>query len=155
MEKWYQRAMEADPDNLEACRQKMYYLEPKWHGSAAEMLEFGKQCFETRNWHGSIAFLLVDAHQSLSKYAPDAGQYFANDAVWSDIATVYSAYLDAYPDNNVVRSRYTAYACVAQKWTEANEQFNKLGDKADPSAFGTAGLMQGLKKQAAENAAKP
>ena len=32
------RALEADPDNLEACTRKMNFLEPRWFGSNAELL---------------------------------------------------------------------------------------------------------------------
>ncbi len=32
MEKWFQRAMEADSNNLKACNSKLLWLEPKWRG---------------------------------------------------------------------------------------------------------------------------
>jgi hypothetical protein len=154
MEKWFKRAMEADPDNFEACTSKMYYLEPKWHGNPEAMLEFGKQCFDDRNWHNGVALMLVSAHESLSKYASDAATYYKNETVWSDISTVYSAYLDAYPDNSFVRSKYAAFACTGEHWVEADALFKKLGDKADPTPFGTTAIMKLMRKQAADEAGK-
>ncbi len=35
MERWFDRAKQADPNNLAAYRAKMMYLEPKWGGSGA------------------------------------------------------------------------------------------------------------------------
>ena len=46
MERWFARAMEADPGNPGAVGRKMQYLEPKWHGSPAEMIRFGRDMVE-------------------------------------------------------------------------------------------------------------
>jgi uncharacterized protein YqfA (UPF0365 family) len=43
MELWFDRAMAADPNNRDACKAKLYNLEPKWHGSAEEMVKFGRE----------------------------------------------------------------------------------------------------------------
>jgi hypothetical protein len=48
MEKWFWRAMDADNDNLDACNKKLLWLEPKWHGSPEEMLEFARTCRNPR-----------------------------------------------------------------------------------------------------------
>ena len=66
MEKWFKRAMDTDPDNLQACYNKMYYLEPKWHNDPAGMLEFGYQSLKSANWHTSDMPLLITegAHQA-------------------------------------------------------------------------------------------
>lgn len=149
VQKWYQRAMDANPDNHQACTSMLYYLEPKWHGSPEAMLQFGRQCFETGNWHGDVAFMLVDAHVSIAKYADNEAQYYQNEAVWSDISTVYTAFLDAYPDNAVVRTKYARFSCLCGRWSEANDLFKKLGDNADPDVFGGAAAMQLLKDRAA------
>ena len=48
MEEWFRRAMKADPGNYSACSSKLYYLEPKWHGSEEEMLAFGASAWRRR-----------------------------------------------------------------------------------------------------------
>jgi hypothetical protein len=54
MEKWFQRAITADPDCDPACRSKLYYLEPKWHGSLQDELNFGKQCLAARRFREGL-----------------------------------------------------------------------------------------------------
>jgi hypothetical protein len=41
MELWFNRAMELNPLCYDAAYAKLYYLEPKWHGSVEDMLIFG------------------------------------------------------------------------------------------------------------------
>ncbi len=149
MEKWFQRAMDANPDNYDACTSKLYYLEPKWHGSPEAMLEFGHQCFDSQNWHGDVAFVLLDAHIALSKYQPDPKLYYRNEIVWSDFCTVYTAYLNAYPTDDQIRSKFAYYACLCGHWTEANDLFKKLGGNADPDVFGNAATLNDFKQRAA------
>ena len=49
---WFQRAMALDPNNYEACQSKLDYLQPKWHGSREDMLEFGRTCVASETWGG-------------------------------------------------------------------------------------------------------
>ena len=90
MELWFQRAMQADSDNLSACLTKMNYLEPKWHGSPDEMIAFGRACFKTDNWEGRLPLMRVNAHLRLAKDldAEKKKQYYQNPAVRDEIKTV-------------------------------------------------------------------
>src|SRR6185503_19500901 len=49
MEQWFKRAMDLDPKNYRACDIKLGYLQPKWYGSAEDMVAFGRECL-TNNW---------------------------------------------------------------------------------------------------------
>ena len=60
MEKWFWRAMNADNDNLDACNKKLLWLEPKWHGSPEDMLEFARTCRDTKNWRSGIPLLVAE-----------------------------------------------------------------------------------------------
>ena len=58
VERWFGRAVKADPDDLAAYRMKLLYLEPKWHGDAQgrEMLEFEVDAFLRRKgWTSTTA----------------------------------------------------------------------------------------------------
>src|SRR5208283_2826942 len=41
MELWFERAMQLDPNNYEACHSKLHYLYPQWYGSRDDMIAFG------------------------------------------------------------------------------------------------------------------
>ncbi|HZZ42165.1 MAG TPA: DUF4034 domain-containing protein [Tepidisphaeraceae bacterium] len=149
MEKWWKRAMDANPDNYQACSNKLYYLEPKWYGSPGEMIAFGRECLSEGNWEGRIPFILVDAHMQLSKY-PSAGKgdYFAQPEVWKDIRSVYGPFLERYSTAVWDRSYYAYYATRCGEWGVAKKQFEVLGNKVDLTPFGNREAYEFLVKKA-------
>jgi hypothetical protein len=150
METWHSRAMTADPDNYTACSNKVYYLEPKWHGSPAEMLAFGRECLKGANWQGKLPFILVEAHENLSQYNRDnRNAYYLQAEVWPDMKSVFEPYLQQKPTDDYERSRYALFACRCGHWDEANRQFNQLGNNADPRIFGGAQNLIQLRNEAA------
>jgi tetratricopeptide (TPR) repeat protein len=148
LEMWFARAMKADPDNYQACANKLYYLEPKWYGSMEEMLAFGRECRDSKNWYGRLPMVLVNAHDQLSRYAPKPDQYFQLPGVWADIQSVYQPILNAWPENALTRSKFAYYACQCGQWAEAKRQFDRLGDKAEAKAFGDDSKMEDMKEKA-------
>jgi hypothetical protein len=153
MEKWFSRAMQANPDNYQACRSKMYYLEPKWHGSPEEMITFGRECLAARNWATNSPFLILDAHDTLAtNYLKDKDTYFRQPEVWTDICAVYQPMLRAEPKTAWTRSRLAYYASLAGKWDEADRQFKLLGNRAVARQFGGEEAMQEFRRRAADEA---
>jgi hypothetical protein len=136
LERWFRRAVNADPDSYEACKAKMLYLEPKWYGSAAEVLEFGRQCLATRNWQSRIPFILLCAHEELATHQGEKPQqYWSRSSFWDDMQALYGACLAANPDSIFDRSGYALQAYRAEKWKLANELFEELGDSPDLKAL--------------------
>ena len=131
MELWFDRAMKADADRYGACFTKLDWLDPKWHGTAEEMVAFGRACRDTNNWQAGIILLAADAHHRLStQISKDRKRkYLGSPETWGDIKAVYDEYLKHFPDNNVARSKYAAFAYMAGKMTEADAQFQILGDR--------------------------
>jgi hypothetical protein len=153
METWWKRAMEADPDNFEACSKKMYYLEPKWHGSPEDMLRFGRELLAGGNWEARLPFKLVDAHLTLSGYQePKEAQaeYFTDEHVWKDFQAVYDRYLARYPDSVWDRSFYAKLACKCGRWSAAKAQFDKLGGQVMVGAFADQAELNRFRAEAAE-----
>ena len=157
METWFQRAMAANPDDREACTAKLYYLEPKWYGSPAEMLAFGRECVAGGNWRGKVPFVLVDAHVSLAEYATDKDDYWLGTGVWDDVRSVYTEYLRRYPDDAATRGYYARFAYKCHQWKVLNDQFNILGDHVDHALFGngTTAALTKARHRAAQLADKP
>ena len=116
MEKWFWRAMDADNDNLEACKNKLLWLEPKWHGSPEKMLEFARACRDTKNWRSRIPLLLSEAHDRLAGYMPETKQieYMSEPDVWQDIRGVYLEYLKNVPDDTLARHRVRGFLLSMQ-----------------------------------------
>jgi hypothetical protein len=123
--------MDADNDNLDACNKKLRWLEPKWHGSPEDMLEFARTCRDTKNWSSGIPLLLAEAHHRLAGYLPDAKrfEYMSDPEVWREIHGVYVEYLKNIPEDLVARSEYAAFCYLCGQYKDGHEQFQKLGDQ--------------------------
>jgi hypothetical protein len=141
MESWFQRAMNLDPNNYEACRGKLHYLYPQWYGSREDMLAFGRECVVSTNWGGRVPLILVDAHSELARSlsAADRDAYWGLPEVWPDIKAAYEKYSQANPDATRFRYPYAAYAFRCGQWRDFNEQIallRKTGDELNVSYFG-------------------
>jgi hypothetical protein len=131
MEAWFQRAMRLDGDDYRACLAKMEYLDPRWHGSEADMLAFGRECVRTENWEGRLPFLLIEAHRRIARNYLVSAQsdqgYFARPYVWNDIQSVYVPYLARHPESRYDKSCYTKFASLSGHYAIANRLFEELG----------------------------
>jgi hypothetical protein len=153
MEMWFRRAMANNPDNRTACGSKLWYLYPRWHGSHAEMLVFGRQCAATQNWWGPLPTILVDAHEGIAKEMADPKEYLAQPQVWDDIESVYRSFLEIFPDSPKAgwyRSKMAMWACECQQWTAAKRIFDEIGDKPDLQVFRSQAVYNYYKKKAAK-----
>lgn len=136
MERWYGRAMKADPSCRAAAVAKMTWLEPKWHGDPKAMLAFGRELLAGGNWDAGLPLLLADAHWTLACYAPGGltavpnPRYFARSpkTTWADVKGVYEPYLKKVPDSRYHRTRYALMAAWCGQWAEANRQFDQLAN---------------------------
>jgi hypothetical protein len=155
METWWGRAMEADPDDYNACWLKMSYLGPRAMGSATEMIRFGRECVSGGNWEGRLPFILVDAHVRLAGYETDPDAYFTGSPdVWRDIRSVFEPYLMRYPRSVRDRSNYAYHAARCGQWEVARRQFEILGDDPDLESFGTRDAYEYLRRRA-KNGGRP
>ncbi len=148
MEKWFNRAIEADSKSLFPYNAKMTYLEPKWLGSPEELLEFGRECLKKGQWKTNIPYQLVLAHERLSAYVPKPAwkpdtppryPYFEKRGVWEDILPVFEGYIKDDPTNDFIRSKFARYACMCKQWSVAKEQFSILGKDIVLKAFSDLG----------------
>ncbi len=137
MELWFRKAMELDTNNYNACVRKLYYLEPKWHGSPKEMLEFGRQCVASRLWGGRVPLTLLKAHETLSGYIEAAKRpnYWKEPVVWGDIKASLERFYELNPQDKQWRQTYFLYACLAEQWEDARKQLALL-EQVDHAYFG-------------------
>ncbi len=131
MEKWFRRAMEADSDNLDACRRKLYWLAPRWHGSDEDVLSFARACRDTKNWRSGIPFILPQVHRDFASAlaVSQRADFYQQPEIWQDIRGVYLDYIAHEPENDSVRSEYAGYCYLCSQYQEAYAQFQKLGDR--------------------------
>jgi peroxiredoxin len=129
MEPWFKRAMALDTNCFEACSSKLYYLEPKWHGSEADMLAFGWQCLQSTNWGGRVPLILLDAHEAIRRYREGDAKtnYWKQPEVWLDIQAAFDRFFQLNPDATNWYHNYAYYAYLCERWDKFNELLPKLG----------------------------
>jgi hypothetical protein len=154
MEKWFNRAMQIDPNYYDACSAKLYYLEPKWYGSKEDMLEFGRECVTNHTWGGHIPLILLDAHKSIQRqYVDDSekSNYWKQPEVWSDLKSAFDRFFELNPDATGWYHDYAWYAYQAEQWDTLNRIIPKLG-QINYSFFGGTNEFNKMIQLAREHA---
>lgn len=141
MDVWFQRAMKANSDNLEACSRKLTYLMPRWHGRWAETLAFGRKCVETKNWEGRLPLLLPQAHYAVHR-DDQTGMFMGKKGVWLEIQELYQEYFKVNPASRYDRAMYALWAYRCGNHAEAERLFAALGADDWVDAFDSAAAYQ-------------
>lgn len=114
MEMWFQRAMALAPNYYDAAKLMSFYLEPRWYGSDAAALGFGRSCVASTNWGGQVPLVLAELHSSLAKYHRTTNSaYWHRPEVWKDVQSSYERFFALNPDAAGWRHDYAkaAYDC--------------------------------------------
>jgi hypothetical protein len=145
IDKWFKRAMAANPDDFEACTLMLEALPTN------EKLEFGRQCLAGQNWRGRLPIILVHAHEAVGNAVDDKAAYWLHPQVWEEVQQVYKAYLELYPDSVEDRSNFALLANRCREYAEADRQFDILGEKPSLKVFGSMASYNYQRKKAAKN----
>jgi hypothetical protein len=146
MEKWYQRAIAADPNSVEARGQKLTYLLPQWFGSFDEMIALGRECLATHNWDGRIPEILVSVHRIIAQQTGAGGKYFADPIVWKDVQDVYDGMIKHDPKDAAAHNGYAYLAAISGHRDVAQRELAIVGDKPDLSLFGSVKNYEDLRR---------
>jgi hypothetical protein len=158
MEVWFHRAMEADGNNVQACRLKLDWLDPKWHGTEEEMLAFGRACRATGNWRIGMTLLVAEAHDRVRWALPTNAErmnYVRRPEVWADVYAVYPEYLKHYPFDYGSRSRYAAYCYLGGQYAISHQQFMVVGEHLWSGEGFDEQFMKQARAYVAKKAAEP
>jgi hypothetical protein len=157
MELWFQRAMKADPNNYDACDAKLLYLEPKWYGSVADMLEFGRKCVQNEQWGGHVPLILMDAHSAIEQqFTADVAEkadYWKQTQVWTDLNSAFERFFELNPNEISWYHNYAWYAYQADQWATLNKLIPKLGP-VNYDYFGGRDKFEEMVRQAKQHGAK-
>ena len=152
MELWFRRAMAIDPANEQACLNKLYYLEPKWYGSASDMLAFGRECAASDKWGGKVPLVLVAAHEGLTTYLEGEARanYWKQAEVWKDVHAAYTAFLAKNGNDLEQRQHYARYAYRSGQWDEFKKQIAQV-QVINYQIFGGRRAFNQMLREANEN----
>jgi hypothetical protein len=162
MEYWFAIATKLDPDDQRPYAAKLNWLTPKWHGSANEMLAFGRECVGGGRWSGLVPLVLVDAYWELGRESGDGytpappREYFASDPnIWEEIKPIYDRYLQEPDASSYHKTRYAVIAAYSGKWKEANALFKSMhSDHLNPAVLYDNRALDALVKETADESRK-
>jgi hypothetical protein len=139
MEAWYRRALKTEPDGLRACRAKLLWLHPSWHGSPEELIAFGRELIAQHAGGkppGRLPAVAVQVHWNLAHTWSGRNElslsraYFAQappDEIWRDVQAVYGPDMSRMPGSRYHLTRYAILAAHCGRWAEADRVFKQLG----------------------------
>ena len=139
MELWFGRAMVLDTNCYDVCYKKLLYLEPKWYGSVDDMLAFGRECVQNRQWGGRVPLVLLDAHVDIQRqYVEDAEKtnYWKQPEVWLDIKDAFDRFFEVNPDAIGWHHNCAWYAYQCGQWNEFNHQLSLFSAGTNYDYFG-------------------
>ena len=130
MERWFQKALEANGNSIKSCRTKIQWLEPKWFGSAEDLIAFGRRCGDTKNWQSQISLLEAECYLIATSAwnEPPSGDFWKSPEVWKRCQASFDEYLSHFPEDNSQRSKYAIIASLTGHHTEATKQYQELGE---------------------------
>lgn len=129
MEKWFKRALTADPNNFFAYKQKLEYLKPKWHGSEEEVTKFFTEC----SLDSPAVFLRIDAYEDTfnkvwwenKRNNRDLRNIYYDSKALENIYKQMKIYLKYHPDSILALTYFAKIACLARDYPLAYELFTK------------------------------
>ena len=151
MKRWWQKAMEANPNNYDACNKLLYFLLPKWYGSREIMLEFGRECATSEKFGGTVPLILFDAHYMYMNSVVKKDSYWLEPDVWPDVKLSFDRFFELNPKAVSWRHNYARYAYWCRQADALREQIALMGNEISYDYFGGREKYDEMVKFAAEN----
>lgn len=150
METWFNRAMSVDTNFYDAALLMSFYLEPRWHGSDATALAFGRSCVASDNWGGRVPLVLADLHHSLATYhnMSNSPAYWHEPNVWRDVKSSYEKYFKLNPDAVGWRHNYARDAYDCGEYSVFLEQTKLFANGTNHAFFGGQQKFQEMMERA-------
>jgi len=145
VEEWFEKAVAAEFDYMEAYRRYLWALRPRWGGSLEEILELGKRCASTRRYDTFVPLVLIDAVEAIDSEMPES-----NHAIWK-MPGVYETVrqtleemadhpchqgdIIVYPSRAWLKTRIVYSAMRAERLEEARNLIEQAGNDFRPNLF--------------------
>ncbi len=147
MEKQFQRAILADPADIQAYREKLIYLMPKWYGSEEQMFDFAKEAAKTAPPNSIVPLVLAEAHWEMYYRSDDRASYFKNPMVWYEVKNVYFTLIKRYPDSREVHNRLAVAAYLAGDYEITRNELRVIKDDWLEDVWGNKKFFEKIKKE--------
>jgi len=133
MEKWFQRAMQNNPDNYAACAIKLNFMALRWGGSEKALVTFARQCLTNTIWTPEVAEIVPKAYGEIVveiRESDERMDFWRRAEVWSDIKAAYEKLFQAYPKTLTLREDFARYGFLCGQKEEAERILRALPPKS-------------------------
>ena len=152
MELWFNRAIVHPSARYEALSHKLWYLQPRWHGSERECLQVARDSLKSDDFKGNCPLHLYHLHESLAEYFGDSRpEYWLEPHVWPDLKAAFDRYFSQDEADSAWRHNYVWCAYRCRQWATVNEELARLED-IDYDYFGGEEAFQKMKAEAQRRA---
>jgi hypothetical protein len=132
MRTWFDRTVSAQIDYPRAWSDFRWGLRPRWYGSYAALLAFGKTAIKTGRFDTDVPRKFFDCVSDVeSEMNLRSGEHiYGRDDIWPNMQKMYEGYIRASSENREGwRSTYAIVAYLAGKYGVAREQLEALNWK--------------------------
>ena len=134
---WFDRVMAISTNDYNACLGMAVYLEPRWYGSDAKAIEFGRLCVASQKWGAEVPLVLQEVHHNLAQYygLADSDDYWHRPQVWRDVRSSYEKFFQLNPGNTDYNQEYARDAFKCGQYTVFLQQLPKFTLGTNYSVF--------------------
>lgn len=138
---WFKQAAGARLDSRRPYAKMLWMLRPRWFGSHEQMLEFGRQCLQTRRFDTRVPYQYAEAVFAIADDSEEAARpaVFKRPAVLEGFQSLYEGLLaeSSWPEEakRQWRSEYAVCAFLAGNVRLAREQIDKLEGQFEPDVL--------------------
>lgn len=138
MRKWFDRAVAAQLDWVDAYGSYEWGLRPRWLGSVEEMLAFGEECLATGRYDTDVPWQYLAVLYTITnkEHVPSTWEKVGVYEKATQVCEGYATALAQYPDRvQTWRSRNAAIAWRARRYREAKKIMYELNPNVEKSYF--------------------
>ena len=134
IEWWFRETVERQFDYYQAYDMQMKSLMPRWGGSHEELMEFGRQCYETGRFETNIPYLLIEA---LKRVIDDRGvEVLSDQTIYEAADSCLEKYIEQFksegiegdPRGRIVLSKQAVLNSAFGKHEKAKKLYDELGE---------------------------
>ena len=97
MEKWFERAINADPIAFLSYSAKLAYLMPKWHGTYEKFTKFAVHCYDNSPEGSRVYSVMYDYLFELAERSGDFEKFYKNESVKQKFEEVINRLISDFP----------------------------------------------------------
>jgi len=126
---YFDQAVAADPDHVEAYEWMFDLLKYKWAADSEKMFKFARDAVATHPNDPRFGLLIAYAHMEEGIFFQQKEfEYFSDPNIWGEVKESLIKFIQAYPNSSQGHNDLAHFAYLAQDYPLARQEFDTIGD---------------------------